>query len=48
VTTTRRAFIQVLAAGGGALALGIGYGRAAESEAKPFKPNAPPGSSRSL
>ena len=40
MTTTRRAFIQVFAAGGGALALGIGYGRAAESEAKPFQPNA--------
>ncbi|HEX2123162.1 MAG TPA: molybdopterin cofactor-binding domain-containing protein, partial [Thermoanaerobaculia bacterium] len=38
--TTRRAFIQVMTAGGGALALGIGIGRAAETSAKPFQPNA--------
>ena len=38
--TTRRSFIQVIAASGGALALGIGFGRAAEADAKPFQPNA--------
>lgn len=38
--TTRRAFIQVLAASGGALALGVGFGRASESDARPFSPNA--------
>ena len=38
--TTRRAFIQVISASGGALALGIGFGRAAETSTKPFQPNA--------
>ncbi|HYI07783.1 MAG TPA: molybdopterin cofactor-binding domain-containing protein [Thermoanaerobaculia bacterium] len=41
MTASRRAFIQTLAAGGGALALGIAFpSRAAEPEAKPFQPNA--------
>lgn len=39
MTTTRRLFIQVLAASGGALALGVSVSRA-EDEVKPFAPNA--------